>query len=83
MVLDVLVHEHEQTARRWLYRTEDRSVFAYLRGHDVIRRSDHQLWAHVSDGVLLSVRSGAPLAYQVDCTFYDYQTRQPLYYEAS
>jgi len=80
MVLDVRDHPAEQATRRWLYRSEDHSAFAYVRGHDLIRRSDETLWAHVNDGVLLSARSGDPLAYQVDNTFYDYQTREPLYY---
>ena len=50
-------------------------------GHDYIRRSDRTLWAHVSDGVLILALSGAPLAYQVGNAFYDYNTRQPLYYQ--
>jgi hypothetical protein len=69
--------------QRWLCRSEDHRPFAYARGHDYIRRSDDTLWAHLSDGVLVSARSGEPLAYQVGSTFYDYQTRQPVYYEPS
>jgi hypothetical protein len=67
--------------QRWLCRCDDHSPFAYARGHDYIRRSDDTLWAHLSDGVLISARSGDPLAYQVGNAFYDYQTRQPVYYE--
>ncbi len=68
--------------RRCLCRSDDDTVFAYAHGHELIRRSDRMLWAHVTDGVLISARSGEPLAYQVDNTFYDYQTRQPLYYQS-
>jgi hypothetical protein len=66
MVLELRAraHQSEQVTRRWLYRSDDQTAFAYAHGHDLIRRSDETLWAHVSDGVLLSARSGEPLAYQ-------------------
>lgn len=81
MVIDLVTIETPHQPQRWLCRSDDHSEFAYARGHDYIRRSDHTLWAHLSHGVLLSARSGKPLAYQLDHTFYDYQTRQPLYYQ--
>ena len=82
MVVDPVIEEPRVASRRCLCRAEDDSEFAYARGHDFIRHSDQTLWAHLSDGVLLSARSGEPLAYQVGTTFYDYQTRRPLYYQA-
>ena len=81
MVSDLATAETQQRPQRWLCRSDDHSAFAYARGHDFIRRSDQTLWAHLSDGVLLSARSGDLLAYQVGSAFYDYQTRQPLYYQ--
>jgi hypothetical protein len=80
MIVDHGAAEAETHPQHWLCRSDDRSVFAYARGHDYIRRSDRTLWAHISDGVLISARSGEPLAYQVGNAFYDYNTRQPLYY---
>ncbi len=57
-------------------------VFAYmLHGRDFYRSSDHELWAHERDGLLLSARSGAPLARRVGRVFYDFETNVPLYYE--
>jgi hypothetical protein len=81
MFVDVSAAESQPHPQRWLCRANDHSAFAYARGHDYIRRSDHTLWAHLSDGALLSARSGEPLAYQLGSAFYDYQTRQPLYYQ--
>jgi hypothetical protein len=67
-----------------LCRFDDHSWFAYGRVHDFIRRSDHTLWAHLSDGWLISARSGQRLAYQVGNVFYDAVTHEPLYsYESS
>jgi hypothetical protein len=71
-------------ARRRLRRIADDGVFAYaMRGHDFYRAADHILWAHESDDLLLSARSGTPLARRVDDVFYDLQTNVPLYYEDS
>jgi hypothetical protein len=81
MLVELAEAETPYHPQRWLCRCNDRSPFAYARGHDYIRRSDDTLWAHLSDGVLISARSGDPLAYQVGNAFYDYQTRQPVYYE--
>jgi hypothetical protein len=82
MAFDAHSDQSAQITRRRLCRSDDDTVFAYAHGHDLIRRSDRTLWAHVANGVLVSARSGEPLAYQVDNTFYDYRTRQPLYYHA-
>jgi hypothetical protein len=82
MAID-LEAEAQQQPSRWLCRSDDHSPFAYARGHDYIRASDHALWAHISDGVLLSARSGQPLAYQIGSAFYDYQTRKAVYYRPS
>ena len=43
--------------------------------------SDHELWAHESDGLLLSARSGTPFARRDGRVFYDVETHVPLYYE--
>ncbi len=68
-------------ARRRLSRFAD-DAFAYaLHGHDFYRMSDHELWAHESDGLLLSARSGTPLARRDGHVFYDIETNVPLYYE--
>ncbi len=68
--------------RRRLRRVADDAVFAYaLRGHDFYRAADHELWAHESDDLLLSARSGAPFARCVNRVFYDIESDQPLYYE--
>jgi hypothetical protein len=57
-------------------------VFAYaMRGHDFYRASDHVLWAHETDGLLLSARSGSPFARRVGNVFYDIESNVPLYYE--
>lgn len=80
MVIDLTgeTQPHESTC--WLFRCEDGSPFAFARGHDFIRISDHTLWSHLSDGRLLSARSGDCLAYQMDRLFYDQSTDEPLYY---
>jgi len=82
MSFDAHPDESGPITRRCLCRSDDDTVFAYAHGHDLIRRSDRTLWAHVADGVLISARSGEPLAYQIGNTFYDYQTRQALYYRS-
>ena len=68
--------------RRVLCRIEDGSAFAYARGDHFIRNRDHALWAHLSNGWLLSARSGDRLAFQRGNLFYDAETGAPLYYEA-
>ena len=52
MVLDACTNHAEQTTRHWLCRSDDDSPFVYACGHDLIRRSDETLWAHITDGVL-------------------------------
>lgn len=83
MIPDLVIDELQQRVRRWLCRYDDHSAFAYVRGHDYVRGSDHTLWAHLSDGQLLSARSGESLAYQDGSVFYDATTHQPVYYEPS
>jgi hypothetical protein len=60
---------------------DDGRVFAYKRGHDLIRAADHSLWAHESGEILLSARSGRPIARRVGKAYVDVETEQPLYYE--
>jgi hypothetical protein len=67
--------------RRWLCKVDDDTAFAYARGHDFIRGRDHALWAHLSNGWLLSARSGRRLAYQVGHVFYDAASGAAVYYE--
>jgi len=68
--------------RRLLCRFDDHRPFAYARGHDFIRCSDHVHWAHLTNGQLLSARSGCLLAYQRDNVFYDANTHEPIYYQS-
>jgi hypothetical protein len=68
--------------RRRLCRVTVDEVFAYaVGGLDFYRASDHQLWAHESDGLLLSARSGAPLARRDGNLYFDIESNLPLYYE--
>jgi hypothetical protein len=68
--------------RRRLCRVSVNEVFAYaIRGYDFYCASDHMLWAHESDGVLLSARSGTPFARRVGNLFHDIESNVPLYYE--
>ena len=80
MTLELVPERSQQRAQKWLCRVDDDRAFAYARGHDYIRASDHELWAHLSDGRLLSARSGEPLAYSVGAVYYDAVTNEPLYY---
>jgi hypothetical protein len=75
----------EVEGRRYLCSVEDDEVFAYARpsGHDFFRAADHMPWAHESDGLLLSARSGAPLARRAGNVFHDITSDAPLYYEQS
>jgi hypothetical protein len=66
--------------RRWLCRFDDHTVFAYARGHELLRRSDHGSWASFSDGVLRSGRSAEPIAYAIGDVLYDASTHTPVYY---
>jgi hypothetical protein len=69
--------------RRYLCRFDDGLHFAYATptGHDFFRAFDHTLWAHESGDVLLSARSGTPLARRVGSVFQDINSDTPLYYE--
>jgi hypothetical protein len=80
MVIDLTEETEPNEATCWLFRCEDGSPFAFARGHDFIRLVDHTLWSRLSDGRLLSARSGDCLAYQMDRLFYDPTTDEPLYY---
>jgi len=57
------------------------AVFAYGVGCDIRRAADHSLWAHESEDLLLSARSGRPLARRIGNVFYDIETNAPLYHE--
>jgi len=68
--------------RRRLCRLSVDEVFAYaVAGHDFYRAGDHELWAHESGSLLLSARSGSPLARRDGRIFYDIDSDVPLYYE--
>jgi hypothetical protein len=59
-------------------------MFAYAEpGTGFFRVSDRALWAHEHDGLLLSARTGAPLAYRAGNAFYDLESDRPLYIEDS
>lgn len=83
MVPNLVADERRLRSQRWVCRFDDDSAFAYARGHDFIRCRDHTLWAHLSDGLLLSARSGERFAYQVGSVFYDAATHEPIYYQPS
>jgi hypothetical protein len=68
--------------RRQLYGFALDVVFAYaMHGHDFYRVADNSLWAHESEDLLLSARSGRPLARRTGNVFYDFDSDAPLYYE--
>jgi hypothetical protein len=84
MLSDLAVDDRLTRPQYWLCRSDGGTRFAYARVQDFFRESDHALWAHLSDGWLISARSGERLAYQVGSVFYDAVTREPVYfYEAS
>ena len=57
-------------------------MFAYAdRGHDFVRASDRELWAVERDDMLVSARSGEPLARKRGRVFFEAETDEPLYYE--
>jgi hypothetical protein len=67
---------------RCLCRFDDGAVFAYAeRGHEFIRASDRELWAVERDDALVSVRSGAVLAYRRGRVYFAQENGEPLYYE--
>jgi hypothetical protein len=69
--------------RRYLCRVEDGKVFAFATptGHDFFRSFDQTPWAHESGDLLLSARSGAPLARREGSVFRELSSDAPLYYE--
>lgn len=80
MVIDLTDEGQPTDSTCWLFRCEDSAPFAFARGHDFIRVSDHTLWSHFRDGRLLSARSGHCLAHQEDRLFIDEATGEPLFY---
>jgi hypothetical protein len=78
-VIDFAAEPDGQPAQHWLYRCEDRSPFAYARGHLFIRYVDHLSWARLCDDQLVSVRSGDCLAYRVGSVFFDAVSNKPVY----
>jgi hypothetical protein len=67
---------------RCLCRIEDGEVFAYLaRGNEFVRMRDRALWAVEHEDVLVSARSGEPLAYRRGRVYFATETDEPLYYE--
>ena len=68
---------------RRLYRIDDDSLFAYAEHRDFSRARDDTLWAHESHQRLIATGSGEALAHRVGMRYYDAETGQPLYYEAS
>lgn len=77
---DIVDGNRRPIPRRLLCRFDDHAVFAYARGNDLVRRSDDALWAHLCSDVVLSARSGEPLAYVVGSVLYDATTQLPAYY---
>jgi hypothetical protein len=76
-------HSMRAEGRRYLCNFEDGQVFAYATpsGHDFFRATDHTPWAHESDGLLLSARSGTPLAVRSGRVFHDVASNEALYFE--
>jgi hypothetical protein len=68
---------------RYLCSFEDGQVFAYTTraSHEFFRVADHSTWAHESDGLLVSARSGTPLARRMGNVFHAITSNMPLYYE--
>jgi len=66
---------------RCLYRCDDGEVFAYEQhGNKLLRVSDQELWAVEHDDVLLSARSGEPLAYRRGDIYFEFGTGIGLYF---
>ena len=78
------VADATDTRRRYLVRIEDEVLIAYADGdgHDFRRVHDNTIWAHESDGTLLSARSGTPIARRSGLIYYDIVNAIPLYYQA-
>ena len=74
--------EATTTGSRRLRRCSVDEVFAYAVNRcDFLRAADNALWAHESDGLLLSARFGTPLARREGRIFYDLDSHAPLYFE--
>jgi hypothetical protein len=79
---DQTVGTHVEIHPRCLCRFEDGRVFAYVeRGNEFVRVRDHGLWALEHDDMLVSARSGQPLAYRRGKVYFASDTDEPLYYE--
>ena len=78
---DLAVEARIETPTRCLCRIEDGEVFAYAHGHELVRVRDQELWAVERHDTLISVRSGAALAYREGKVWFATETREPLYYE--
>ena len=76
--MQTLVHP---SYARTLCRFDDGAAFAYRRGRDLYRSRDNTLWAHDSDGFLLSARSCTPLLRRIGNVYFDLTDHRPLYYE--
>jgi hypothetical protein len=74
--------DSELVSSRCLCRAEDGELFAYVaRGNEFVRISDHGVWAIEHGDVLVSARSGEPLAYRRGRVYFAADTDTPLYYE--
>lgn len=79
---DQRVDARVEAPLRCLCRIEDGEVFAYVaRGNEFVRMRDHQLWAFEHDDILVSARSGEPLAYREGKVYFASEDGAPLYYE--
>ncbi len=79
---DHAVESGRDAPSRCLCRFEDGQVFAYLaRGNEFVRMRDNAVWALEHDEVLVSARSGEPLAYRRGRVYFGSDSDQPLYYE--
>ena len=77
---ELRTHVHRSCVRT-LCRFDDGAAFAYRRGRDLYRFRDNTLWAHDSDGLLLSARSCTPLLRRIGNVYFDLTDHRPLYYE--
>jgi hypothetical protein len=80
VVIDLTEPPEHTDSTCWLFRSEDGSPFAFGRGADFVRISDHTLWAQFRDNRLFSARSGQCLANLRGRVFHDAETDEPAYY---
>jgi hypothetical protein len=83
VLTDLVAVESRPVRRPMLCGFESHQPFAYRRGDDYFRCTDHTLLGRLSDGQLRSVPSSNPIAYQRGTIFYDSVTRKPVYYQSS